>query len=77
MLALDADSCPLIKPEYIFTARAYTQNRNLFFREVWREGVREVSLEGQAIWCCKAYGVVYALPTKTKLYGLLRAEPSA
>lgn len=40
---LDSDSMPLAFPDDLFESRHYLLPGNLFFPEVWKEGVQEVS----------------------------------
>lgn len=41
---LDSDSVPLAFPDDLFGSPHYVLPGNLFFPEVWKEGVREVSV---------------------------------
>lgn len=43
ILYLDADSLPLSSPDDFFLSPTYLERGNMFFPEVWKEGVPEAS----------------------------------
>jgi len=44
VLFLDSDSMPLNSPDDSFTSGLYRSNGNLFYPDLWKEGVHEARL---------------------------------